>query len=138
MSTSRVLLTTLSVRRSAKGTEYLSGWLGKASVVAFSGEPDKFGNATWDVFVCPPEQRQMPGCGRALAAHREHISTSGAGGRPGGSGGCSGVGPGNGPADAAARPGTSYEAGRSTIPNAQRRPVSAPTSKCLALEKNNS
>jgi hypothetical protein len=53
----RVLLTTLSVRTSAKGRAYLSGWLGKASVVAFAGEPDKHGNPTWDVFLCEPEPR---------------------------------------------------------------------------------
>jgi hypothetical protein len=57
MSGNRVLLTTLSVRTSAKGNQYLAGWLGKASVVAFAGEPDKFGNPTWDVFLCEPEPR---------------------------------------------------------------------------------
>jgi hypothetical protein len=45
MSGNRVLLTTLSARTSAKGRPYLSGWLGKASVVAFEGEPDKRGLA---------------------------------------------------------------------------------------------
>ena len=47
----RVLLLTLSERTSGKGNRYLSGWLGKASVVAFAGEPDKHGNPTWDLFV---------------------------------------------------------------------------------------
>ena len=47
----RVLLLTLSERTSGQGNRYLSGWLGKASVVAFAGEPDKHGNPTWDVFV---------------------------------------------------------------------------------------
>jgi hypothetical protein len=38
----RVLLMQLSQRTSAKGNAYLSGWLGKASVVAFQAEePDK-------------------------------------------------------------------------------------------------
>ena len=54
----RVLLATLSVRTSGKGTAYLSGWLGKARVVAFAGEPDKHGNATWDLFVSEPEPRR--------------------------------------------------------------------------------
>ncbi len=53
----RVLLLSLSERTSAKGNRYLSGWLGKASVVAFPGEPDKFGNETWDVFVSTPEPK---------------------------------------------------------------------------------
>ena len=57
MSNPRVHLTTLSVRTSAKGNAYLSGCLGKASVVAFAGEPDKHGNATWDVFLAQPEPR---------------------------------------------------------------------------------
>jgi hypothetical protein len=54
----RVLLTTLSIRTSAKGRSYLSGYLGKASVVAFEGEPDKFGNETWDVFLSEPRPRE--------------------------------------------------------------------------------
>lgn len=57
MSGPRVLLTTLSVRTSAKGTAYLSGWLGKAQVVAFAGDPDKFGNPTWNVYVSEPPPR---------------------------------------------------------------------------------
>jgi hypothetical protein len=57
MTNPRVLLTTLSVRTSAKGRPYLSGWLGKASVVAFEGEPDRWGNPTWDLFLAEPEPR---------------------------------------------------------------------------------
>lgn len=51
----RVLLLELRERTSAKGTRYLSGWLGKASVVAFldrdAVEP------TWQVFVSTPAPR---------------------------------------------------------------------------------
>lgn len=50
----RVLLATLSVRTSARGRPYLSGFLGRARVVAFEGKPDKWGNATWDIFVAEP------------------------------------------------------------------------------------
>lgn len=57
MSSSRVLLTTLSIRTSAAGRHYLSGYLGKARVVAFTGEPDKWGNETWDVYLSEPEPR---------------------------------------------------------------------------------
>ncbi len=54
----RVLLLTLSERTSAKGRRYMSGRLGKASVVAFEAEePDRYGNATWDLFVSTPEPR---------------------------------------------------------------------------------
>src|SRR5690242_1259758 len=47
----------LSERTSGRGNRYMSGWLGKASVVAFAGEPDKHGNPTWDLFVSTPEPR---------------------------------------------------------------------------------
>jgi hypothetical protein len=57
MTSPRVLLTTLSVRTSARGRPYLSGWLGKASVVAFEGQPDKHGHPSWDVFLAEPEPR---------------------------------------------------------------------------------
>src|SRR3954454_11566264 len=57
----RVLLMQLSQRTSAKGNAYLAGWLGKASVVAFAGEPDKHGNPTWDLFVSTPEPRPEAG-----------------------------------------------------------------------------
>jgi hypothetical protein len=53
----KVLLMTLSERTSGKGRRYFSGWLGKASVVAFEGEPDKYGNPSWDVFVAEPQPR---------------------------------------------------------------------------------
>ena len=36
----------------------MSGWLGKASVVAFeAGEPDRYGNPQWEMFVSTPEPR---------------------------------------------------------------------------------
>jgi hypothetical protein len=55
--TARVLLTTLSVRTSSKGNEYLTGYLGKAKVVGFRGEPDKWGQDTWDLWLATPEPR---------------------------------------------------------------------------------
>ena len=63
----RVLLLTLSERTSGKGNRYLSGWLGKASVVAFAGEPDKHGNPTWDLFVSEPQPRAEAGQERPQA-----------------------------------------------------------------------
>jgi hypothetical protein len=53
----RILLLTLSERTSGKGNRYMSGWLGKASVVAFRGEDDRHGNPTWDLFVSEPQPR---------------------------------------------------------------------------------
>jgi len=52
-----VLLMQLSQRVSAKGNLYYSGWLGKASVVGFPGEPNRFGNATVDLFVSEPQPK---------------------------------------------------------------------------------
>ena len=49
----KILLTTLYERTSQKGNVYLSGLLGRASVVAFRGEPTADGTATWDVYVSP-------------------------------------------------------------------------------------
>lgn len=65
MSGPLVLLATLSIRTSAKGNAYLSGWLGKAQVVGFPGEVDRFGNETWNIFVSEPEQRSGQTNGRA-------------------------------------------------------------------------
>jgi hypothetical protein len=70
MSRPRVLLTRLSVRTSAKGREYLSGWLGKASVVGFKGEPDKYGNEAWDLYLSEPEPRDTPS-NLTHGSHRE-------------------------------------------------------------------
>src|SRR3954451_15544061 len=62
MNPNRVLLMQLSERTSAKGNRYLSGWLGKASVVAFQAEePDRWGNPVWDLFVSTPEPRPEAG-----------------------------------------------------------------------------
>ena len=58
----KVLLLELRERTSAAGNRYLSGWLGKASVVAFldreAAEP------TWRVYVSTPQQRQTDAPGR--------------------------------------------------------------------------
>lgn len=76
----RVHLMTLSVRTSGKGNAYLAGWLGKASVVAFAGEPDKFGNPTWNVFLAERGERQE----RGQDASRSPRPSSHAGEAPGG------------------------------------------------------
>lgn len=54
----KVLLMRLSERTSGKGNAYLSGWLGKARLVAFRGEPDERGNPTWDVYASEPTLRE--------------------------------------------------------------------------------
>jgi hypothetical protein len=53
-----VLLIQLSERVSAKGTRYLSGFLGKAKLIAFlDQEPDRFGNPQWSVYASEPAPR---------------------------------------------------------------------------------
>jgi hypothetical protein len=83
MMNTRVLLMTLSKRTSAKGVAYLSGWLGKAKLVAFkSDEPDKYGNPVWNIYASEPEpkadtpgdrdgQRAWGGPRDVQAIHRE-------------------------------------------------------------------
>ncbi len=76
MSRPRVLLTRLSVRTSAKGRQYLAGWLGKASVVAFKGEPDKYGDEAWDLYLSEPEPRDGRQGADSASTHRERTSAA--------------------------------------------------------------
>jgi hypothetical protein len=58
MSAPHVLLMRLSIGESAKGTEYLSCFLGCARVIAFKAkEPDRYGNGQWEVYVAEPEPK---------------------------------------------------------------------------------
>ena len=70
MNDVRVLLVTLSCRTSSKGRTYLSGYLGKCRVVGFPGQPDRYGNETFDAFVSPapdPVPVRAPSAPRELA-----------------------------------------------------------------------
>ena len=51
----KVLVATLWQRTSDKGTEYLSGFLGKARVIGFRGQPTADGIPTWDIYMQPRE-----------------------------------------------------------------------------------
>src|SRR4051794_15081598 len=115
----RVLLMQLSQRTSAKGNAYLSGWLGKASVVAFQAEePDKFGNPVWDVFVSTPEPRAEQQQSKPEAGQERRPQARDAGG----------------PANQAARPvgrgdgwrGSRSTAGPRTAPSGPPRPTAGP------------
>jgi hypothetical protein len=54
----RVLLVKLTQKMSAKGTVYLSGWMGAARLVGFvDKEPDKDGNQVWNIFAAEPGKR---------------------------------------------------------------------------------
>ncbi len=77
MSGPRVLLMQLSIRTSAKGNQYLSGWLGKAQLVGFPGEADRFGNATWNIYVSEPEQRDAPAGASSRPVSRSRPVSSG-------------------------------------------------------------
>jgi hypothetical protein len=55
MKNDKILLLELKERTSASGNTYLSGWLGKASVVGFlDRESDE---KVWQVYVSTPKQR---------------------------------------------------------------------------------
>jgi hypothetical protein len=53
-----VFITTLWQRTSERGNEYLSGFLGKARVIGFRGEPTAEGIPTWDLYLTPAKQRE--------------------------------------------------------------------------------
>lgn len=76
--TPRVLLTTLSVRTSGRGTNYLSGYLGKAKVVAFAGEADRWGNPTWNLYLEHQEPRAEDGHQRRPDTRRDYSARPGA------------------------------------------------------------
>jgi hypothetical protein len=60
-SDQKVLVTTLWQRTSGKGNEYLSGFLGKARVIGFRGEPTVDGTPTWDIYVTPSKEQDERG-----------------------------------------------------------------------------
>jgi hypothetical protein len=53
----RVLLMQLTQRVSERGNAYLTGWLGKAKLVGFKGEPDEHGNERWNVYAAEPQPK---------------------------------------------------------------------------------
>jgi hypothetical protein len=70
----KVPLLRLYSRTSAKGTEYLSGFLGLASVVAFMGE-DHNGKPCWNVSVSEARPREGSAAPRKQGqARKEHPS----------------------------------------------------------------
>jgi hypothetical protein len=57
----KLKLMSLTIKRSSKGTDYLQGYLGNLSVIAFRGKPNQWGE-TWDIFLQEkqPQQGQKP------------------------------------------------------------------------------
>lgn len=60
----KVLIATMWHRTSERGNEYLSGFLGKARIVAFRGEPTADGIPTWNLYLSPGKE-QEEGASRA-------------------------------------------------------------------------
>jgi hypothetical protein len=54
----KLLVATLWRRTSDKGNEYLSGFLGKARVIGFRGQPTADGIPTWDIYVQPGKEQE--------------------------------------------------------------------------------
>jgi hypothetical protein len=53
----KVLIATLWQRTSGKGTEYLSGFLGKARIIGFRGDHTADGTPTWNLYVQPGKEQ---------------------------------------------------------------------------------
>lgn len=73
MSNPKVLLLQLRERTSASGNLYLSGWLGKASVVGFLDRDSE--DKVWNVYLQEPDPK--PGEDRQ-SSRRRQVSTGGA------------------------------------------------------------
>ena len=56
--TPKVLIATLWQRTSERGNDYLSGYLGKARVIGFKGEPTADGIPTWDLYLQPGKEQE--------------------------------------------------------------------------------
>ncbi len=72
MKDSKVHLFDLRERTSASGNRYLSGWLGKAAVVAFLDREAE--EPTWQVYVSQPKQQD--GAPRRRAPRQERAPRS--------------------------------------------------------------
>jgi hypothetical protein len=71
----KVLVATLWQRTSGKGNDYLSGFLGKARIIGFRGEPTTDGTPTWDLYVEPGKEQEERG-GSAQRESRLPTSSS--------------------------------------------------------------
>ena len=53
----KVLIATLWQRTSERGNDYLSGFLGKARIIAFCGAATADGTPTWNVYLQPGKEQ---------------------------------------------------------------------------------
>ena len=70
----KVLLCTLWQRTSERGNEYLTGFLGKARIIGFRGEPTADGTPTWDIYLQPGREQDegaRPAAGRPPRVRRQ-------------------------------------------------------------------
>jgi hypothetical protein len=74
----KILIATLWQRTSASGREYLSGFLGKARVVGFRGDPTPDGTPTWDIYLTPGKEQEERGSSpqRSGGEPRTHTSST--------------------------------------------------------------
>jgi hypothetical protein len=72
----KVLMTVLWERVSGRGNEYLSGFLGRARVVAFRGEPTPDGIKTWNVYLSPAKEQEEAGERREARQPRQQPTGS--------------------------------------------------------------
>jgi hypothetical protein len=71
------VLATLWQRTSERGNDYLSGYLGRARVIGFRGEPTAEGIPTWDLCLQPGKEQEE----RAGARSQQRQAPAGDGGR---------------------------------------------------------
>jgi hypothetical protein len=69
----KILLCSLWQRTSERGNSYLSGFLGKARLIGFRGEPTADGTPTWDLYLTPGKDQETAREQRSRPA----VSTSG-------------------------------------------------------------
>lgn len=74
MQNEKVLLLELKERVSAAGNAYMSGWLGKASVVAFA--KDENGERVWQVYVQTPAPKSSEASSQPRRNGRVHRASS--------------------------------------------------------------
>jgi hypothetical protein len=70
----KVLICALWQRTSERGNEYLSGFLGKARVIGFRGEPTPEGIQTWNIFLQPGKEQEKAEEERKAASSRPAAS----------------------------------------------------------------
>jgi hypothetical protein len=69
----KILLCSLWQRTSERGNEYLTGFLGKARVIGFRGEPTADGTPTWNLYVQPGREQDEAMGARPVANRQPRV-----------------------------------------------------------------